>query len=62
MQLLQRFGREEEKIVRLNHLQKIDTFMADLGAEPTVSRHPIRHKAILSAFKRSERWRSRDML
>ena len=48
--------------MRLNHLQKIDSFMADLGAEPTVSSHPIRHKAVLSAFKGSERWRSRDML
>lgn len=36
--------------------------MADLEADPTVSNHPIRHKAVLSAFKRSERWRSRDML
>ena len=62
MQLLQRFRGEEEKILRLNHLQKIDTFMADLGAELTVSRHPIRHKAVLSASERSERWRSRDML
>lgn len=59
MQLLQRFRREEEKIARLNHLQKIDTFMADLEADPTVSNHPIRHKAVLSAFKRSERWRSK---
>lgn len=36
--------------------------MADLGVELTVSRHPIRHKAVLSASERSERWGSRDML
>lgn len=48
--------------MRVNHLQKIDALTAELGPEVTVSRPPTRHKAVPSAFKRSERWRARDVL
>lgn len=54
---------EEKKTVRVNYFLKIDDgLVADLGPELRVSRPPTRHKAVLFAFKRSERWRGQVVL